>query len=69
MTILELFNSQDPYIKRMILQILGLDLKLRDKKLYLEAKSQFIFLRNKQKSAFQKRKWFSLTHKWASTAT
>jgi len=46
--ILELFNTGDDYTKRMVLQILGSDLKLKDKKLYLEAKSVFMFLRNKQ---------------------
>ena len=52
--VLELFNSDDPYVKKMVLQILGSDLKLKDKKLYLEAKSVFIFLRNKQDELFEK---------------
>ena len=51
--ILELFNSKDPNIKRMVLQILGSDLKLKDKKLYLEAKSVFVFLRNRQNQLFE----------------
>lgn len=45
---MELFNRGDDYTKRMVLQILGSDLRLKDKNLYLEAKSVFIFLRNKQ---------------------
>lgn len=51
--ILELFNSGDSYTKRMVLQILGSDLKLKDKKLYIEAKSAFIFLRNQQNELFE----------------
>lgn len=51
--ILELFNRNDPYVKSLVLQILGSDLKLRDKKLYLEAKSAFIFLRDKQNQLFE----------------
>ena len=47
-TTLELFNGKDPYVKRMVLQILGADLKLRDKKLYVEAKSVFLFLKKFQ---------------------
>ncbi|MBI2085948.1 recombinase family protein [Candidatus Daviesbacteria bacterium] len=49
----ELFNSKDPYVKRMVLQILGSDLRLKDKKLFIEAKSAFIFLRNKQNELFE----------------
>ena len=52
-TVFELFNSKDPYVKRLVLQILGSDLKIRDKNLYLEAKSVFIFLRNKQNKLFE----------------
>ena len=51
--VFELFNSNDPYVKKMVLQILGSDLRLKDKKLYLEAKSVFIFLRNKQNELFK----------------
>ncbi len=52
--VLRLFNLKDnPYIKRSVLQILGADLKLRDKKLYLEAKSAFIFLKDKQREFYQ----------------
>lgn len=51
--VMELFNNKDPYVKRMVLQIIGSDLKLQDEKLYLEAKSQFIFLRNKQNQLFE----------------
>ena len=50
--VFELFNSKDPFVKKMVLQILGSDLRLKDKKLYLEAKSVFIFLRNKQNELF-----------------
>lgn len=52
-TVFELFNSKDPYVKRLVLQILGSDLKIRDKNLYLEAKSVFIFLRNKQNQLYE----------------
>ena len=52
-TTLELFNGKDPYVKRMVLQILGSDLKLRDKNLYVEAKSVFLFLRNRQNQLFK----------------
>lgn len=53
--VLRLFNLKDnPYIKRSVLQILGADLKLRDKKLFLEAKSAFIFLKGKQTELYQK---------------
>jgi len=52
-TVFELFNSKDPYVKRLVLQILGSDLKIRNKNLYLEAKSVFIFLRNKQNRLFE----------------
>ena len=51
--IMELFNSGDSYTKRMVLQILGSDLRLKDKKLYLEAKSVFVFLRSKQNQLFK----------------
>src|SRR3989344_5410040 len=51
--VFELFNSKDPFVKKMVLQILGSDLRLKDKKLYLEAKSVFIFLRNKQNELFE----------------
>ncbi len=50
--VMHLFNNGDDYTKRMTLQILGSDLKLRDKKLHLEAKSIFVFLRNKQDELF-----------------
>jgi site-specific DNA recombinase len=46
--IMHFFNRGDDYTKRMVLQTLGSDLRLKDKKLYLEAKSVFVFLRNKQ---------------------
>ena len=52
-TTLELFNGKDPYVKRLVLQILGSDLKLRDRNLYFEAKSAFLFLRNKQNQLFE----------------
>lgn len=51
--VMELFNNKDPYVKKMVLQILGSDLKLEDRKLYIEAKSQFMFLRNKQNQLFE----------------
>ncbi len=51
--VMELFNSKDPYVKRLVLQILGSDLKLKDKKLYIEAKTAFLFLRNKQNQLFE----------------
>ena len=51
--VFELFNSDDPYVKRLVLQILGSDLTIKDKNLYLEAKSVFIFLRNKQNQLFE----------------
>lgn len=50
--VMHLFNNGDDYTKRMVLQILGSDLKLQDKKLYLEAKSIFVFLRNRQDELF-----------------
>lgn len=50
--VMDLFNSGDDHVKRSVLQILGSDLKLKDKKLYLEAKSIFIFLKNKQDELF-----------------
>src|SRR5258708_28433795 len=43
-SILEQFNTGDDYTKRLVLQILGTDLILKDKKLYIKAKSMFIFL-------------------------
>lgn len=46
--ILEEFNTGDDYTKRLILQILGTDLILKDKKLFIKAKSVFSFLRNTQ---------------------
>jgi hypothetical protein len=52
-TVFESFNKNDPYVKRIVLQILGSDLKIRDKKLYLEAKSVFMFLRSKQNELFK----------------
>lgn len=48
-----LFNSKDPFVKRSVLQILGSDLKLEDRKLDLKAKTAFIFLKNKQKEYFE----------------
>jgi len=49
----DLFNGDDPYVKRLVLQALGSDLKIMDRKLYLEAKSVFIFLRNKQNQLYE----------------
>jgi len=51
--VMELFNTGDDYTKRMVLQILGSDLFLKDKKLYFEPKSVFIFLKDNQKDIYK----------------
>jgi len=41
-------TCQDGYTKSLVLQILGTGLVLKDKKVYIKAKSVFSFLRNTQ---------------------
>lgn len=47
-SLLRLFNQGGSYTKRTILEILGSELTLKNQTLYLEAKSQFLFLRSQQ---------------------
>ncbi len=49
----EMFNSPYPDIKKLVLQILGADLILKDKKLTIEAKGAFVFLRSEQDKIFE----------------
>ena len=49
----ELFNQDDPEIKKLVVQILGSNLSLFDQKLVIEPKSAFIFLKDLEKDISQ----------------
>ena len=49
----ELFNQDDPEIKKLVVQILGSNLSLFDQKLIIEPKSAFIFLKDLERAISQ----------------
>lgn len=52
-----LFDNGDIFTRQMILKILGSNLILKDKKVYIEAKSAFIFLKDKENSFKAENLW------------
>ena len=56
-TVRELYQTDDPVIKRMVVEIIGLNFKLEDKKLKIEAKSAFIAMHRVKKDLWEKNLW------------
>ncbi len=50
----ELYNSDDPNIKRMVVEIIGLNFKIKDKKLRIKAKNAWIALHWVKKQLWEK---------------
>lgn len=53
----DLYNSDDPLIKRAVVSIIGLNFSLKDKKLKIEAKNAFIALHRIKKDLWDKNLW------------
>lgn len=56
-TVRELYQTDDPVIKKMVVEIIGLNFKLEDEKLKIEAKSAFIAMRRVKKDLWEKNLW------------
>lgn len=57
----ELYNSNDPMVKRLVVEIIGLNFKLGDKKLKIEAKNAFIALAGIKKQLYDNNLWMEPT--------
>lgn len=53
----DLYNSDDPVVKRMIVEIIGLNFILKGKKLKIEAKNAFIVMHQIKKELWDKNLW------------
>ncbi len=52
-----LYETPDPVIKRMVIDIIGLNFKLKDKKLKIKAKNAFIAIHRVKKELWEKNLW------------
>lgn len=53
----ELYNSDDPMVKRMVVDVIGLNFNLKDRKLKIEAKNAFIALHQIKRDLWEKNLW------------
>lgn len=56
-SVMKLFEQGDIFTRQMVLRILGLNLIMEDKKVYIEAKTAFVFLRGIQNEVFAENMW------------
>lgn len=53
----ELYQSKDPVVQKLLVQIVGLNFELKDKKLKIKAKNAFIVMQRVKKELWEKNLW------------